>query len=117
MHVVDSGRGLPRQAGCVEVVDVAHLGVQDVEDVEIEPHAGVDAVADARVHEAGGVGGHAVVFDERARTEVAVAQLPGEAAEVDDVQTSVVAMDRDRWGLQATIGGPRRRKTARWGVW
>lgn len=86
VHVVDAARRFAGQSRRIEVVDVADLRVEHVEHVEVEPHARRDLVSDTRIEEVRGIRAHAVVLDEGPRTEVAVAQLAGDAVKVDEGQ-------------------------------
>src|SRR5438477_4297996 len=79
MHVLDAARRLAGKTRGVEVVDVAHCCVEDVEQVGVEPQTRRDGVADAGIDRVRRLRADGVVFDERARTEVAVAQFARES--------------------------------------
>src|SRR5262249_59113118 len=96
VHVVDAPRRLARQARCIEIVDVVVLAIEQVEDIELYLYLLAERVADARVHERGGLRAHAVVLDQRPRSEIAPAQR---------AKPAVTAFDRYAGGSHA-IGGP-----------
>jgi hypothetical protein len=57
MNVIDARDRFAREARRVGVVDVSQLGVEDVEDVEVESNARRDLVSDPRIHEVEETGG------------------------------------------------------------
>jgi hypothetical protein len=60
-----------RQARSVEIVNIAYFAVEEIESFETEPQSFLELVADAAIDERRGTGTNAVVFDQRARSEVA----------------------------------------------
>jgi len=76
MDIVDAFIGFARQPRSVEVVDIGHLGVEQVVAFDHDASAARDAIADLAVPERRRVRSHAVVFDERPRAEVAQAETP-----------------------------------------
>src|SRR5262245_33978539 len=74
VDVVDPGGGLAREARRVEVADVVHLGVEQVERLDLEADPAPDLFPERQVEQARGGRLHAPVLDQRPRAEVAVAQ-------------------------------------------
>ena len=82
MDVVHAGGGFTAQARGVVVVDVALLGIKDVENIEPRAPRLVEAVADLRVDQRGGFGLHAAILREVAGAKVAPAQARRPAGEL-----------------------------------
>src|SRR5436305_7018497 len=87
VDVVDARGRLSRQARGVEVVDVAHLAVRQVEDVEPQVEPVGEVIAGPRVEKARGVRARAVVRDQGPRDEIAQAQAAEEGAEAIERDT------------------------------
>src|SRR5438445_49517 len=65
------GSGLGLQAGRIEVGDIVNLAIEEVQDIEADPHLLGHRVAELRIHEQRGAGALRIVFDEGPRSEVA----------------------------------------------
>src|SRR5579864_93891 len=82
VDVGDAGGGLSGETGDVVVIDVAGLGVEEVEDLDGEAEVARQVVAGVEVEERGRVRAHAAVLDQRPRAEVAPAEAAEEAMRV-----------------------------------
>src|SRR6185295_8707120 len=71
MHVVNACGRFAGEARPVEIGDVVHLRVEEVEDLEAQPRPGCEVVAPFQVQQHRGGGANAVVLDQRPRPEVA----------------------------------------------
>src|SRR6267143_4976323 len=74
VFVRDPGSGFAFQAGRIEVADIVDLAVEEVQDIEADPHLLRHSVAELRIHERRGAGALRIVFDEGPRSEVAQSQ-------------------------------------------
>ena len=71
MHIADAADCLAWEARRVEVIDIAVLGVEQIEDFERQPHAFADLVAGLEVDEPRRFRSNRGALDQRTRTEVA----------------------------------------------
>src|SRR5438034_535898 len=84
MTVRDAVDRLPRQTGEIVILDLIGLCVEEIEDVELQPHPIVELIAGAGVDDERRQRADAVVLDQRARAEIAgtqAAEPAGIAAE------------------------------------